>query len=88
MSLKRRTFWSVALVVAYLCFISVWSAFVPQLQADVALEQMKNDDISYGIGRAAADWHLEGWFLLVTIVLLMALWAPVVYRRFNQIHPT
>jgi hypothetical protein len=88
MTLKRRAFWSVALVAAYIAFISVWSSFVPQIQADIALEQMKNDDVAYGIGRAAANWNLEGWFFLVTCVLLMAVWAPVLYRGIFTDSPT
>ena len=77
MTTRRRLFWTVTMAVAYAIFINIWTAFAPQVQADIALKQMENDDISYGIGRAAAEWHLEGWFLLIFVLLTVALWLPV-----------
>ena len=84
MNTHRRAVWSAALVVAFLLFSFGWANLGPQIEAEVALEQMKNDDGSYAVGRAAANANIEGFFLLITVMLLLALWLPVAFTALNR----
>lgn len=78
MSNKRRIVWSVLLVAALSFFSMAWNTVAPVYEVDAALGQMENSDEAYTIGRGIASWDPTFWVGVLTVLLLLSLWAPVV----------
>lgn len=80
MTNRRRIFWTVAIVLVTAFFMSVYNNFMPQEQADLAVDQLNGGDLEYGVARVASRDY-SGYVLALMALWLICLWAPVVYRK-------
>jgi hypothetical protein len=83
MTIGRRIFWTILLLVTLALFNNVYSNFIIQEQGDLAVEQLNGGDVEYGVARVMVQDY-SGYIVCLMVVLVLALWIPVIRGRTKQ----
>ena len=81
MSIRLRLLLTVLTISAYMFFMSLWRSFIPPLKAQLSIAQVNGDSCESGFALWLVRHNMDGWFLGATVLMVMAMWLPLLYNR-------